>query len=248
MSDKTLTAWITGSTRGVGLAIARILLSSGWNVALHGRAVDPASGDLLRIRQDHPDQVSFHSADLNQPDQVRRCCEAILETWGGLDVLVMNAVAPIDRGLVRKSPQDVWQRHFNTSVLGHLHCVQSAYPALKSSSHAHVVAISSSGTRGIPPTHMGAYLAGKAGLESLARSVGAEGTKSGIRSNTVVAGLMETDLTSFMEPEYFALEARQQPSGRLVTPDEVAQTVLDILLQPDKHPNHDVVVTSRNGA
>lgn len=214
---------VTGSTRGIGRAIAAELLGRGAVVAIHGRelaAVEKVCGELDAGR------ARPFAADLSDPEAAGDLVNRVAEECGGLDGLVNNAgsgrAAPL-RGLDLEG----WRATHRLNVEAAFVACREAYQRMRRSRAGSIVNIASLAAHG-PAGWMGAdYAASKAGLVSLTLSVAQEAARFGIRCNAVSPGFVETDMTAEL-PE----ENRGRlgiPLGRLGRPEEVARAVAFLL-------------------
>ncbi|WP_299038450.1 SDR family NAD(P)-dependent oxidoreductase [uncultured Pseudokineococcus sp.] len=212
-------ALVTGGASGIGAAVVERLRADGARVVVLDR-VDPG-GD--------PDAVQ---ADLADDAAVRRAVEQAVERLGGLDVLVNNAGIGA-QGTVEDNDDDEWHRVLDVNVVGTVRVTRAALPHLRRSDHAVVVTTCSiAATAGLPRRAL--YSATKGALQSLVLAMAADHLAEGVRFCAINPGTADTPwvqrlLDSADDParERAALEARQ-PSGRLVTADEVAHAVASL--------------------
>lgn len=212
-----LAAIVTGGGSGIGLATARMLAARGGRVA----ALDlrpPDEEPLLGVEADVTDQAS-----------VDRAVATVVQRLGGIDIVVNNAGIGA-QGTVEENDDAEWHRALDVNVLGMVRVLRAALPHLRRSAHAAVVnTCSIAATVGIP--RRAAYSASKGAVQSLTLALAADHLGDGIRVNCVNPGTADTpwvgrllDAAEDPDAERAALEARQ-PSGRLVTADEVAATI-----------------------
>ncbi|QKZ16982.1 SDR family NAD(P)-dependent oxidoreductase [Streptomyces chartreusis] len=219
MSDfDGLKALVTGGASGIGRATAELLAARGARVAVLD--LDPSSVDkpLLAFRADVTDDAS-----------VREAVAAATAELGGLDVLINNAGIGA-QGTVEDNDDAEWHRVYDVNVVGMVRMSRAALPHLRESSHATIVnTCSIAATAGLPQRAL--YSATKGAVYSLTLAMAADHVREGIRVNCVNPGTVDTPwvgrlLDSAADPaaERAALEARQ-PTGRLVSADEVAGAV-----------------------
>ena len=210
---------VTGGASGIGQAVAAGALDRGATVAVLD--LDPAGAP--------PGAIALH-ADVADEISVASAIDEAASTMGGIDVLVNNAGIGA-QGTVETNPLDEWRHVLDVNVLGIVRVMRSALAHLRRSPNAAVVNMCSiAATAGLPERAV--YSASKGAVLSLTMAMAADHVAEGIRVNCVNPGTVDTPwvgrlLNQASDPvaERTALEARQ-PTGRLVTADEVAAAVL----------------------
>ncbi|MET9563472.1 MULTISPECIES: SDR family NAD(P)-dependent oxidoreductase [Streptomyces] len=219
MSDfEGLKALVTGGASGIGRATAELLAARGAQVAVLD--LDP---------EGVPKPLLGYQADVGDDESVRRAVAAAVADLGGLDVLVNNAGIGA-QGTVEDNDDETWHRVMDVNVVGMVRTSRAALPHLRKSSHAAVVnTCSIAATAGLPQRAL--YSASKGAVLSLTLAMAADHIREGIRVNCVNPGTADTPwvgrlLDAAPDPaaERAALEARQ-PTGRLVSADEVAGAI-----------------------
>ena len=212
-----LRAIVTGGASGIGLATASVLARRGYRVAALDLNPDVPS-PLLGIRCDVTDDASVRAAVAEAAD-----------AFGGLDVVVNNAGTGA-QGTVEDNDDAEWRRVFDVNVQGIVRVSRAALPYLRESKHGSIVnTCSIAATAGLPKRAL--YSATKGAVLSLTLAMAADHLGEGIRVNCVNPGTADTpwvgrllDQADDPDAERAALEARQ-PSGRLVTADEIADAI-----------------------
>jgi NAD(P)-dependent dehydrogenase (short-subunit alcohol dehydrogenase family) len=214
-----LVAVVTGGGSGIGLATARLLAARGARVAVLD--LDPsaaAAADVLPLVADVGDEGSVGAA-----------VAAAVDRLGGLDVLVNNAgIGAV--GTVEDNPYEEWRRVLDVNLLGVVRASRAALPHLRRSRSAAIVnTCSIAATAGLPNRAL--YSATKGALLSLTLAMAADHVREGIRVNCVAPGTVDTPWVRRLlaqapdaQAELLALRARQ-PSGRLVSAEEVAAAI-----------------------
>lgn len=218
-----LVAVVTGGASGIGAATAQLLAERGARVAVLDRVLaDTEPGEASRSRIDV-------QADVTDDCAVQAAIAAVVEAFGGIDVLVNNAgIGAI--GTVEDNDDAEWQRVFDVNVLGMVRVTRAALPHLRRSRHAAIVnTCSIVATAGLPQRAL--YSATKGAVLSLTLAMAADHVREGVRVNCVNPGTADTPwirrlLEQSADParERAALEARQ-PLGRLVSPLDVAHAI-----------------------
>jgi NAD(P)-dependent dehydrogenase (short-subunit alcohol dehydrogenase family) len=210
-----LTALVTGGGSGIGRATATLLGTRGARVAV----LDLDPGDAA---------VGFR-ADLSDDSSVRAAVEAAAGRFGGIDILVNNAGTGAV-GTVEDNPDDQWHRVLDVNVLGIVRTTRAALPFLRRSGHPAIVnTCSIAATAGLPQRAL--YSASKGAVLALTLAMAADHVREGIRVNCVNPGTVDTpwvgrllDAADDPAAERAALGGRQ-PTGRLVTAEEVAHAI-----------------------
>ncbi|MGW0610648.1 SDR family NAD(P)-dependent oxidoreductase [Streptomyces sp. NPDC002788] len=222
MSDfEGIKALVTGGASGIGRATAELLAERGARVAVLDLDPSPVDKPLLAYRADVTDDTS-----------VREAVAAAVADLGGhgvLDVLINNAGIGA-QGTVEDNPDDEWHRVYDVNVVGMVRTTRACLPHLRASAHAAIVnTCSIAATAGLPQRAL--YSATKGAVYSLTLAMAADHVREGIRVNCVNPGTVDTPwvgrlLDAAPDPaaERAALEARQ-PTGRLVSPAEVAGAI-----------------------
>ncbi|MEU8485789.1 SDR family oxidoreductase [Streptomyces sp. NPDC048641] len=213
-----LKALVTGGASGIGRATAELLAARGASVAVLD--LDPGSVDK---------PLRGYTADVSDDASVRAAVAAAVADLGGLDVLVNNAGIGA-QGTVEDNDDEQWHRVLDVNVLGIVRTTRAALPHLRESSHPAIVnTCSIAATAGLPQRAL--YSASKGAVYSLTLAMAADHVREGVRVNCVNPGTVDTPwvgrlLSAAPDPaaERAALASRQ-PTGRLVSADEVAGAV-----------------------
>jgi NAD(P)-dependent dehydrogenase (short-subunit alcohol dehydrogenase family) len=224
---------VTGSSQGIGRAIAAAFAEAGDRVCVHyGTSQDRAE----RVRDELPgDGHGLVQGDVGDAEQVRMLVDSAAEQLDGLDVLVNNAGVFLAHPPLSTSYdewQAAWQRTLATNLLGAANATFAALPHLLAAGGGAVVNVSSRGAfRGEPNNP--AYGASKAGLNAFGQSMALALAPQGISVGTVAPGFVQTEMAREVldGPGGDAVRA-QSPFGRVARPEEVASAVL-WLASPD---------------
>ncbi len=206
---------MTGGTRGIGRAIALRLREAGCRVAVCGR--NPPEDAL--------DGISFHAADIRDPDQCKVLVDAVVADHGRLDILVNNAGGSPASDAATASPRFA-EAIVKLNMLAPFYMAQAAYPHLVTA-HGNIVNIASvAGVRPSPGTT--AYGAAKAGLLSMTQSLAQEWGPVGIRVNAIIVGLMQTETAeaTYGDAAAQAKVAQSLPLQRMGEGKDIADAVL----------------------
>ena len=223
-------ALVTGAGRGIGRAVAERLAAEGYRVALTAR-----SGDQLRETAAALDGESLVlPADMYDPTVPDRVIGEVESAWGPVDVLVANAGAG-ESAPIAKMSDEMWARQLELNLTAPFRCVRRVVPHMVENGWGRIIVVASlAAKRGEP--YLGAYVASKHGVLGLTRSVAAELAKTGVTANAVCPAYVDTPMTDGAVEMIVRTTGRSpqdarralenvQPSGRLITVDEVAQAV-----------------------
>ncbi len=214
---------VTGSTRGIGRAIAELLIEREAQVAVHGRDLSQVEAICAEL---HPERAAPFASDLSDPKAAGALVQSVFKQFGRLDGLVNNAGAGravAFRGLKLED----WQATQKLNLESAFVACQEAYKLMRKTRSGTIVNMASLSAHG-PGNLMGAdYAASKAGLVSLTRSFALEAARFGIRCNAVSPGIVETDMAEGMSDEMIAKMAI--PLNRLATPADVANVTAFLL-------------------
>jgi len=213
---------VTGSTGGIGLATARLLVGEGARVVTCGRSEAPRIGEALHVQ-----------ADLSQPGEPER----VITEAGEIDVLVNNAGYAEQRDFLAVSDEQ-WDEAWHLNVMGYVRAIRAAVPGMRERGHGVIVNVSSTAGKR-PSTGMPDYSVTKAAVLSLSRLVADLYAGEGIRCNAVAPGPTATEAwladggladqqaarTGKSREEVLEAVGKGRPLGRLAEPEEIAAVV-----------------------
>jgi NAD(P)-dependent dehydrogenase (short-subunit alcohol dehydrogenase family) len=214
---------ITGSTAGIGLAAAKMLVSEGASVITTGRnGAAPSIGEALHVR-----------ADFTAPQEPSRVVEAVLERFGRLDCLVNNVGYAAITTLEQLQDED-WALSFQANVMSAIRSTQAVLPSMVRAGGGVIVNVASTAGRR-PSLRMPDYSVTKAAMLAFSRQVAESYADRGIRSNAVIPGptltrawLEEGGLADQQgkRDEVLARVGAARPMKRLADPEEIASVIV----------------------
>lgn len=183
-------AIVTGASRGIGAAIAERLGRNGARIALVSRKLDALERSAAELAKLGIEMMTI-AANLGRPDDVRAIVPRVVETWGGVDILVNNAATNPVFGPLTELAEDGWDKILDTNVKGPFLLSQAAAIDMLKRGTGAIVNIASTG--GLEPSPMlGAYCVSKAAVIMLTKTLAAELGPRGVRVNCIAPGLVET--------------------------------------------------------
>ncbi|HYL64813.1 MAG TPA: glucose 1-dehydrogenase [Candidatus Methylomirabilis sp.] len=216
-------ATVTGASRGIGAAIARRLAAEGAAVCVSHRSSAAAAAEVVAEIEYKGGRAAAIQADMGVVEEARRVVRSTIERFGALDILVNNAAIG-----ERKKYTDVAEAEFDATfavnVRGPFFAIQEAAPRMRDGGR--IINISSCGTHITQPTAMlCVYQASKGALEQLAHCFAKELGPRGITINSVLPGLVETELAKQVPEEYRKSIRERTALGRIGKPEDIAGVV-----------------------
>ncbi len=214
------TAFVTGSTRGIGRAIAGQLHTAGANVAVIGRSADTAAAVAATIGE----RARGYGCDVTDAAVLRTTVAAAEADFGGIDILVNNAGITRDNLLIRLSDAD-WDDVMAANLKSAFVATQAALKGMMKRRSGSIINLGSvigiTGNKG-----QANYAASKAGLIAFTKSVAKEYAARGIRANCIAPGFIATDMTDALPETARTALLESIPMARLGTPEDIASAVL----------------------
>jgi 3-hydroxybutyrate dehydrogenase len=225
-------AFVTGSTSGIGLGIARALAKAGCDVALNAREASTETDRLAtELARETGQRIIYVPADMSLPEEIRAGFAACETAFGGVDILVNNAgiqhVEPIDT-----FPEEKWELVLATNLDSAFHTTKAALPGMKARRWGRIVNIASAHGL-VASAYKSAYVAAKHGLIGLTKVTAMEVAEHGITANAICPGYVWTPLVERQIPEQMKAHGMSeedvirkvllanQPNKRFATVEEI---------------------------
>ena len=223
-------ALVTGSSRGIGRAIARELAREGWKVCINYRVRRDCAESLLEEISAFGGEAMIYGADVSRREEVNAMVSAVKEKWGAVSLLVNNA-GVAGQALFQDVTDELWHRYFSVNVDGAFHAIQAVLPPMLREHAGCIINVSSMwGLRGASCEVT--YSCTKAALIAMSRSLALELAPTNIRVNCIAPGVIKTDMLDALPAAVLPQLAEETPLRRLGTPEDIAH--LAVFLASDK--------------
>ena len=221
---------VTGASRGIGAAIVRDLAASGHRIALSART----EGDLTAVADTLEVPTMVIPADALDPGTADLVINRVVQEWGGIDALVVNAGEGVSAP-IHRTDDALWQYMIDLNLTAPFRFLRAAIPLMKEQGFGRIVVIASVASK-VGAPYIGAYTAAKHGVLGLVRSAALEVAPFGVTVNAVCPGYVDTPMTRRSidsivaktgrdRDEVLQTLAQEQGHGKLIEPREVAATV-----------------------
>lgn len=235
-------ALITGSSRGIGLATARLMAQAGAKVVISSRKAEACERVCSELVAAGFDAIAVPCHVGNADDRARLVAETI-KAFGRIDVLVVNAAVNPLFAPLQETPDDIWSKVLDTNLTGALHLCKLVLPQMAANGGGAVVMVSSIAAQVAAP-NSGPYAVSKAAMEHLARQLAVEWGAKNIRVNAVSPGTTRTDMIRALVADEAAVNASiaQTALHRLGEPEEVGAAILFLASPAARHITGQVLV------
>ena len=219
MELKGKSVFITGSTRGIGLAMAHKFASLGANIILNGRR--EIGEELISEFSDYGVQVILISGDVSDSTDAKRMIEKAIEKLGSVDILVNNAGITKDKLMLKLTEED-FEQVLKVNLVGAFNMTQAVLKPMTKARQGAIINVSSV-VGLIGNVGQANYAASKAGLIGFTKSVAREVAARNVRVNAIAPGMIESDMTDVLSDKVKEATLAQIPMKRFGNTSEVAE-------------------------
>ncbi|MEB0113714.1 NAD(P)-dependent dehydrogenase (short-subunit alcohol dehydrogenase family) [Variovorax sp. GrIS 2.14] len=226
LSLKGRTAIVTGSSRGIGRAIAVAYARAGANVVITSRKADACAAVVEQLRSEGLEAMAV-ACNISRKEEIASLVDQTEKAYGPVDVLVCNAAVNPYYGPLSGITDEAFSKVMDVNIRSNLWLVNRVAPGMVEKGKGSIVIISSiAGTTG--SRTLGAYGISKAADMSLVRSLALEWGKQGIRANCIAPGLIKTDFAKALwdNPDTLAGALRSSPLNMIGEPEDIAGAAL----------------------
>lgn len=220
-------ALVTGSSRGIGAAIARLFAERGASVIVHGRDADAVQATVAEIDRSGGNALAA-IADLTRYDQIEAMRDSAERGLGPVDILVANAGGSTVRpGPLEHIAEADWRASVDANLTATFLTIKAFLPGMRQRHRGTIITMSSAAARRPTPQSPLAYAAAKAGVEVLTKELAAHAGPDGVRVNCLAPETILTERNQQQIPEPIQEQLRRShPLQRLGTPEDVAYAAL----------------------
>ena len=220
-------AWVTGSSTGIGRAVAEGLAREGCRVAVHYNSSEDEAREVVNGIEGSGGEAMLVGGDVSDGGEVRRMVDEIEDRFGRLDILVNNAGSLLERRSLEEMTEDLWDRVMEVNLKSVYLCSQAVLPVMKRRGRGRIVNITSVAARNGGGPGSVAYATAKGGVSTLTRAMAKELVADNILVNGVAPGVITTPFHDrFTPPDVREKMAGAIPIGREGTPEETAGAVV----------------------
>ena len=248
MELKNKIAVVTGSSKGIGRAIAKKLAQDDYVVYVTYKTGEKDGEKVVKEIKNNGGKAHLLKLDVCLEKDVKKAFEQVKKDYGYLNVLVNNAGIEISKKIEDITLKE-WKMVIDTKIDGNFLCTKYALPLLKEKDNANlIIIVSSLGDR--PDYKFPAYCVGTAGTIAFMKMMAQELGQYGIRTNAVAPGTTKTPMWDGLggdDKKMWNIFAKSNPMGRVSTPEDIANAVLMIINDKSKYLNGNIIYVNGGG-
>ena len=218
------TVLITGASRGIGRAAALEFAKNGYNVAINYKSSKNKAEELCGEIKKMGVSAEIFCADVSNNQETEEMVEKVIETFGGIEVLVNNAGIAPKQGLFTDFSEDTAKSVFGVNVFGTMNCTRAVIPQMVRKKSGKIINVSSIwGVCGGSCEVL--YSSSKSAIIGFTKALAKELAPSGVNVNCVAPGFVDTDMNSHLTEDEKNEFCEEIPLGRAGTPEEIAKVI-----------------------
>ena len=214
-------AVVTGSARGIGFGIAKVLSEKGARIVITDVMEEAAKEAAEKLKEAGGDAI-YGVSDVSKKEDADKIFEKTIEAYGQLDILVNNAGINRDM-MAHKMTEEAWDAVIGVNLTGVYHCIRSVLPYMREREYGRIINISSAGWQG--NIGQANYSAAKAGVIGLTKTIAKENAKKGITCNAICPGFIETTMTTSIPEKAWNIMVSKIPMGYVGKPEDVGKAI-----------------------
>lgn len=214
-------AIVTGSARGIGFGIAKVLADKGAAVVISDVREEAAKEAAEKINISGGKAIAV-ACDVSKSEDAEKLFKGALDAFGKLDILVNNAGINRDM-MAHKMTEEAWAAVISVNLTGVYHCIRAVLPYMREREYGRIINISSAGWQG--NIGQANYSAAKAGVIGLTKTIAKENAKKGITCNAICPGFIETTMTTSIPEKAWNIMVSKIPMGYVGKPEDIGKAI-----------------------
>ncbi len=220
-------AWVTGSSTGIGRAVAEGLAREGCRVAVHYNSSEDEAREVVGRIEASGGEAALVGGDVADAGEVQRMVREVVDRFGQIDILVNNAGSLLERRTLGDMTENLWDRVMAVNLKSVYLCSQAVLPIMRRQGGGKIINVTSVAARNGGGPGSVAYATAKGGVSTLTRAMAKELVSEGILVNGVAPGIITTPFHDrFTPPDMREKMTGGIPIGREGTPEETASVVV----------------------